>query len=118
MEKPITPIDPRVLKQPTKNLTGKAKWDDIANLVARWERRNPEQARLTAAQAKMTREESADPKFGKLSNEGMGGGRTQFLIHPELLTYISAFYPKFMESKEDMRMFKKRFPQYRTSELS
>lgn len=91
-------------------LTGEAKWRDIEDLINRWARRNPRGARELEAAIKETRSTLADKKYGKSGAEAMG--RLGLCIHPELLNYIEAFYPKFMQTKDEMHEFMRRFPKF------
>ena len=99
---------------------GDAKWKDIEDLINRWAKRNPRGALLNENYIKSTREGLLDKKHGlmggKADEKNNPSTRIGIAIHPELLAYIQAFYPKFMESKDDLREFKKRFPKFRVSE--
>lgn len=116
------PIDPKVLKRPLRHLEGEAKWKDIEDIVKRWERRKPQEAASIRAYAKSTREGLKDVKYGMMGGRketravGGGGTRIGVVIHPELLSYIQAFHPTFLDTKEDLHEFKKRFPAFRIPE--
>lgn len=101
-------------KMKPSQLKGEAKWRDIEDLINRWARRNPIGARELEAAIKQSRFELKDKKFGKSGAEAMG--RHGVSIHPELMNYIQAFYPTFMDTKEDLREFMRRFPKFRISE--
>lgn len=105
------------LKKPIRHLTGEAKWKDIEDLVRRWAKRNPEAYKLTVAYAKDAKEQLVDKKHGMLGGANRNGGtRIGIVIHPELMNYIQAFYPKFMDENSDVTEFKKRFPVFKVPE--
>lgn len=108
--------DTSYLKAKRPQLKGEAKWKDIEDLINRWARRNPQGALdnerwLREAQAGLT-----DKKYGKSNSEAMG--RIGLSIHPQLMQYIQAFYPTFMDTKDDMHEFMKRFPKFKVPESS
>lgn len=113
--------NPAFQKIKFSSLTGDAKWKDIEDLINRWARRNPAGAYMTEKYIRATREDLIDKKHGLMG--GKGGGDTNapntrigVAIHPELMNYIQAFYPTFMDTKEDLHEFKRRFPKFRVSE--
>lgn len=108
--------DKDFLKMPFSNLTGDAKWKDIEDLINRWARRNPQGAIDNERWVKEAQAELTDKKFGKSGAEAMG--RVGISIHPELMSYIQAFYPKFMETKADLHEFMRRFPKFKVPEKS
>jgi hypothetical protein len=121
IEVPSGPIDPIIFKKPIKQLTGEAKWRDIEDLINRWARRNPWAAKDLEAYVKEKRPELTDKKHGLLSGMSKGdinapATRIGVAIHPELMNYIQAFYPEFMDDKKDLYEFKKRFPKFRITE--
>lgn len=103
----------KFLKIRHSTLTGDAKWKDIEDLINRWARRNPSGALENEQWIKQAHADLADKKHGKLVNEAMAGGRHGISIHPELMQYIQAFYPTFMDTKEEMHEFMKRFKKFR-----
>lgn len=92
--------------------TGAAMWAEIDDLVLRWAKRNPFGANLNRIQNQQVRDSLRDKKHGTLSNEGMAGGRLVLSIHPELMQFIEAFYPKFFESKDNIRRFGKTYKMF------
>lgn len=107
------------LKKPVRSLTGDAKWKDIVDLVNRWGRRNPEGMKMTMDYARELREDIKDKKYGFVDGPrktGSGGTRVGLVIHPELINYIQAFYPDFLDSNEDVANFKKYIPNLRIPE--
>lgn len=101
-------------KMKPSQLKGEAKWRDIEDLINRWARRNPHGAIDNERWVKEARFELKDKKHGKSGAEALG--RFGVSIHPELMNYIQAFYPKFMDTKEEMREFMKRFPKFKVPE--
>lgn len=108
--------DSGFLKAQRSNLTGSAKWADIEDLINRWARRHPQAALDNEVWVKEAHDSLDDKKHGKLINEGMAGGRLGVSIHPELMNYIQAFYPDFMDTKDDLHEFMRRFPKFRVPE--
>lgn len=106
--------DTGFLKAQRRNLKGEAKWKDIEDLINRWAKRNPQGARDNEQWVKEAQAGLADKKHGTV--KGMAGGRIGISIHPELMNYIQAFYPDFMDTKEDMHEFMKRFSKFRIPE--
>lgn len=108
------------LKIHRKQLKGEAKWKDIEDLINRWAKRNPAGAYANEKWIKEARETLIDKKFGKMGGkEDKTTGITNKFgvsIHPELIQYIQAFYPDFMDSKKDLHEFMKRFPKFRVPE--
>jgi hypothetical protein len=106
-----------ILKKRVSNLTGEAKWKDIGDLVKRWAKRNPEAYNLTAAYVQEVRSGLKDKKHGVMGGSSLSGGtRIGIAIHPELMIYIQAFYPDFMDKNSDVTEFKKRFPVFKVPE--
>ena len=106
--------DSAFTKVPYKHLTGEAKWKDIEDLINRWAKRNRQGAIDNERWVKEAHAELSDKKFGHSAN--MAEGRIGLSIHPELMQYIETFYPKFMQTKEEMHEFMKRFPKFRVPE--
>lgn len=109
-------FDENVLKKPIKHLTGDAKWRDIADLIARWGRRNPDAMQLTIDYAKDLQEGLKDKQHGQMGGGNTAGTRIGVVIHPELMNYIQAFYPDFLDSNEDVAEVKRRFPKFKVPE--
>ena len=103
-------------------LTGDARWADIEDLINRWAKRNPQGAYLNEQWVKEAQADLIDKKHGKMGGkEDRETGITNRIgvcIHPELMNYIQAFYPTFMDTKEDLHEFKKRFPKFRVPEMA
>lgn len=101
--------------------TGEAKWKDIEDLINRWARRNPQAAYQTERYVKAVQEGLKDKKHGlmggKADEANNPATRIGVAIHPELMNYIQAFYPNFMDTKEDLHEFKKRFTKFRIPEV-
>lgn len=104
------------LKMHRSSLAGEAKWRDIEDLINRWAKRNPQGAIDNERWIKEAQADLKDKKHGKSKVEAMG--RLGVSIHPELMNYIQAFYPDFMDSKEDLHEFMKRFKKFRVPEQS
>jgi hypothetical protein len=107
-------------KMRPSQLTGSAKWADIEDLINRWARRNPQGAWLNEQWIKEAQADLMDKKYGRMGGgEDKGTGITNrygICIHPELMNYIQAFYPTFMDTKEEMHEFMRRFPKFRIPE--
>jgi len=103
----------KMIRQPLK---GEAKWKDIEDLINRWAKRNKSGAYELELCVRSARDELVDKKHGRLANEGMANGRIGIMIHPELETYIKAFYPDFLSTKDDLHEFMKRFPKFKVRE--
>lgn len=102
------------LKYRPSEKRGEAKWADIQDLINRWAKRNPKAAIETERYVRSLHAELADKKHGTSKDEKTGiVNRVGICIHPELMNYIQAFYPNFMDTKEDLHEFKKRFPKFR-----
>lgn len=108
--------DSGFLKMPRRTLTGEAKWKDIEDLINRWARRNPRGAWDNEQWLKAAKSDLHDAKYGKLKNEALAGGRFGVSLHPELLQYIQAFYPDFLQTKDELHEFMRKFPKFRVSE--
>lgn len=102
------------LKMHRSSKTGTDKWKDIEDLINRWARRNPQGAIDNERWVKEAHADLKDKKHGQSGSEAMG--RIGVSIHPELMSYIQAFYPDFMDSKEDLHEFMKRFKKFRVPE--
>lgn len=103
------------------NKTGDAKWADIEDLINRWARRDPRGAVWLESAIKSTQEGLFDKRHGLLMGKSKGevnytSTRIGIMLHPDLLAYITAFYPDFLSTKDDLREFKKRFPKFRITE--
>lgn len=103
--------DTGFLKAPRPQKKGDAKWRDIEDLINRWAKRNPQAALLNEQWIKEAREGLKDKKYaaGDIGRWGVS-------IHPELMNYIQAFYPDFMDTKKDLHEFMKRFKKFRIPE--
>lgn len=101
------------LKMQRRQKKGDAKWKDIEDLINRWARRNPQRAYELEQYIKEIREVQHDKKFAT-NSEALG--RMGIAIDEELMQYIQAFYPDFMDTKDDMHEFMKRFKKFRVPE--
>lgn len=101
--------DSSFLKMPRSIKTGEAKWKDIEDLINRWAKRNPQAAIDLENYIKETKAGMADKNMGKTKG---ALGRMGLAIHPQLMQYIQAFYPDFMDTKEDMHEFMRRFKKF------
>lgn len=108
--------DSGVLKMKPRQLTGADKWRDIEDLINRWAKRNPRGALELEQWIKETRGGLHDKKFGRMKNSALANGRLGVMIHPELLAYIQAFYPSFLETKDELHEFQRRFPKFQIPE--
>ena len=99
--------------------TGEAMWKEIDDLVTRWALRNPRAANWNRIYNQHIRDGLKDKKFavmgGRKANFS-GGTRTTLSIHPELVNYIEVFYPKFFESKENVRRFGNTYKMFKIPE--
>lgn len=113
--------NPAFQKMRFSTLTGDAKWKDIEDLINRWARRNPQGAVWNEQYVKQVQSTLLDKKHGlmggKADEANNPSTRIGVAIHPELMNYIQAFYPTFMDTKDDLHEFKKRFPKFRVPEL-
>lgn len=114
--------DDKFLKMQRRTLTGEAKWGDIEDLINRWARRNPRGAYELEQYIKQSQENLLDKKHGLMEGKSKGdinipATRIGIALHPELLQYIEAFYPKFLSTKAELHEFKKRFKKFRIPEL-
>lgn len=106
------------LKKPIRHLTGEAKWKDIEDLVRRWGIRNPEAMKMSVDYANDMKSSLIDKKHGRLGGNGISNStRIGVIIHPELMLYIQAFYPDFMDKNSDVTEFKRRFPAFKVAEV-
>ncbi len=105
------------LKMRPSTKTGEAKWKDIEDLINRWAKRRPREAWENEQYVKQAQADLIDKKHGlmggKADEANLPSTRIGVAIHPELMNYIQAFYPTFMDTKEDLHEFKKRFPKFR-----
>jgi hypothetical protein len=86
--------------------TGSAMWVEIDDLVKRWARRNPFGANWNMTFNQNVRDNLTDKRFASSYDQGTGiTTRNSISIHPELMNYIETFYPKFFESKDNVRRF-------------
>ena len=86
--------------------TGNSMWAEIDDLVKRWARRNPFGANWNMKYNQNLRDGLYDSKYAANYDRATGiTNRTTISIHPELMNYIETFYPKFFESKENVRRF-------------
>lgn len=99
------------LKMQRSTLTGAAKWRDIEDLINRWAKRNPRGAWENDQWLKEAQASIKDKKFASKEL-----GRWGVSIHPELMQYIQAFYPDFLETKDELHEFMKRFKKFRVPE--
>jgi len=104
------------LKHSYSHKVGEARKKDIADLVKRWVRRNPEAATENMRYNKQARQELMDKQFGLMGghsdSKAVGsnsGTRLTASVHPELISYIQAFYPDFLDTKEELIWFRKTF---------
>lgn len=111
----------KFLKMRHSTLTGEARWKDIEDLINRWARRNPKGAIENEQYVKEVQSTLIDKKHGlmggKADTANNPGTRIGVAIHPELMNYIQAFYPTFMDTKEDLHEFKRRFPKFRVTQV-
>lgn len=99
--------------------TGSAMWREIDDLVTRWATRNPYAANWNRIYNQRLRDDLKDKEYGVLGGRGRhfsGGTRTTLSIHPELVNYIEVFYPKFFESKENVRRFGNKYKMFKIPE--
>ena len=113
--------DSSVLKMKSSNLQGEAKWKDIEDLINRWARKRPQRAIEHERYLREVRGNFVGNKWGfidQFNDAGKqkktvdGGTRISVSIPDELMQYIEAFYPKFLETKDELQEFKKRFPKF------
>lgn len=112
-------MDFKNLKKPIKAHTGEAKWKDINDLIRRWSIRNPVAFALNMDYVKDIKGGLKDKKFGQTGGAGntgavgsSSGTRIGLAIHPELINYIQAFYPDFLDKNEDVHEFGRRFKNF------
>lgn len=106
------------LKMKPRTYTGDAKWKDIEDLINRWARRNPRGAWELESYIKELQAGLSDKKFGASSSGDSAMGRIGLAIHPEMMQYIQAFYPNFLDTKDEMHEFMNKFPKFRIPEKS
>lgn len=99
----------------------KNKWDDIEDLVARWVARNREETEYTFKYIAAVKQGLIDSTYGSQVKQKGGalqtsGARHGLAIPPGLMLYVQKFYPDFMDTKEDMREFHRKFPAFRIAE--
>lgn len=113
--------DSGVLKMKASSLKGEAKWKDIEDLINIWAKRRPQKAIEHEKYLREIRGNFVGNKWGfidELDDSGKkrqaisGGTRISVSIPQELMQYIEAFYPKFLETKDELNEFKKRFPKF------
>lgn len=97
------------------------KWTDIEDLVARWVARNQDEAEYTFKYIAAVKQGLIDSTYGSQVKQKGGviqssGQRFGIAIPPGLMLYIQRFYPDFMDTKEDMRTFHRKFPAFRIAE--
>jgi len=105
-----------------KNIGGKsgmAMWAEINDLVNRWAKKNPKAANFNRLHNQAVRDDTPDKKYAEWrTDEGkQTGTRLALSIHPELINYIEAFYPKFFESKENIRRFGRTYRMFQIPEV-
>lgn len=97
--------------------TGDAMWREIDDLVSRWAARNPFAANWNRIYNQNVRDGLYDQKFAASYDKDTGiTNRTTISIHPELMSFIETFYPKFFESKENIRKFGNTYKMFRLGE--
>jgi hypothetical protein len=109
----ITQADGEVPKMTRTPLKGEARWKDIEDLINRWAKRDKIGALELEESIKDVRENLTDKEHGVLENDAMAGGRIGIMLHPTLEQYIKAFYPDFLETKDDLHEFMRRFPKFK-----
>ncbi len=107
----------KFLKMRHSSLTGDARWKDIEDLINRWARRNPRGAVENEQYVKEAQSTLLDKKHGLMGGDNQPNTRIGVAIHPELMNYIQAFYPTFMDTKSDLHEFKRRFPKFRVTQI-
>jgi hypothetical protein len=86
------------------------RWEDIADLIDRWKRKNPEGYKQNMDYVAAVKEELKDDKHAEWKADDKGTGmRLGLMIHPELMTFIEHFHPEFMKSNKDVKEFGRRF---------
>lgn len=96
---------------------GAAMWAEIDDLVRRWAERNPFGANWNMVYNQNVREGLNDQKFASSYDKETGiTNRTTISIHPELMNYIEAFYPKFFDKKENIRKFGNTYKMFKLGE--
>lgn len=97
--------------------TGEAMWSQIDDLVKRWARRNPFGANWNMVYNEDRRSGLYDGKFAATYDKETGiTTRTTISVHPELVNYIETFYPKFFESKDNVRRFGNTYKMFRIAD--
>ena len=89
------------------------RWEDIADLIDRWKRKNPEGYKhnmefVAHVKAELKDDEHAEWKMNKAGT----GMRLGLMIDPGLMGYIEHFHPEFMKSNKDVKEFGRRFPKF------
>jgi hypothetical protein len=97
--------------------TGADMWLQIDDLVVRWAKRNPFGANWNRIYNENRREDLKDQKFALSYDKKTGvGSRTAISVHPELVSYIETFFPKFFEKKENVRIFGNKYKMFKIPE--
>jgi hypothetical protein len=94
--------------------TGSEMWQHIDDLIIRWARRNPQAANLNRLYNQDVRDNLKDKVYAKSTS--MADGRLALSIHPELVNYLEAFYPKLFDSKENVRKFARTYKMFAIAE--
>lgn len=96
---------------------GSAMWKEIDDLVTRWAKKNPFGANWNMKYNQDVRDSLKDAKHAASYDINTGiTNRSTISVHPELMNYIETFYPKFFESKENVRRFGNTYKMFRIPE--
>lgn len=93
--------------------------DEIIDLANRWASRNPDQMRDTLEYIRGVQDGLIESTFARenksLTSPGLksGGMRFGIAIPPGMMNYIQTFVPDFLDTKEDMQFFMRKFPALR-----
>lgn len=85
------------------------RWENIAHVIKWWHKKYPVDSRRLKDDIARARADADNSVPGKAMRLGL-------LVDPRLMFYIQRFYPDFLDTKEDMRAFGRKFPQFVTSE--
>lgn len=85
------------------------RWENIAHVIRWWSKKFPQNSRQLKDDVSRARADAGNSVPGRATRLGL-------LIDPRLMFYIQRFYPDFLDTKEDMRTFGRKFPQFVTSE--
>ncbi len=97
--------------------TGAAMWQEVDDLVVRWAKKNPFGANWNMVYNQRKRDDLVDKMHASSYDKKTGiTSRTAISVHPELMSYIETFYPKFFESKENVRRFGNTYKMFRIGE--